>query len=423
MKKCNLIILVSLMLYGCAALYVMDVIRHLDQQQDATYRVEINRYLDEQADNGQPDEKDLQAYPHLKEVTYLDREQQDEETLQAFYTMHSTDSFVVVPWFQNTELMGYIRFSYERDGLDMQHLQIVCHGALLLLEVALLIVLLCVRNRVIKPFLTLRELPLKMAEGQLNGDVKVEKNSYFKEYLWGMSVLKDTLYVSKKRELELLREKKQLLLSLSHDIKTPLNLIKLYNKALQDHVYHDAHSMQQAYQQIALKCVEMEQYIQAIMTSSREDILDLPVVNSEFYLADLIRDVQAVYQEQCQLRNVSLQIDSFANCILHGDIHRVYEVFENLFENAFKYGDGCQIRLSFTKEEYCQLIHVFSSGNPIEEQEARHLFDSFYRGANSKGKAGNGLGLYICQELMHKMDGAIYVERSREGMCFVVVLR
>nr|MDE6622636.1 HAMP domain-containing histidine kinase [Lachnospiraceae bacterium] len=104
------------------------------------------------------------------------------------------------------------------------------------------------------------------------------------------------------------------------------------------------------------------------------------------------------------------------------DIHRLFEVFENLFANAFKYGDGCSIHISFYEEDYCQLVRVFNTGEPVSEKSFVHLFDSFFRGENTRGQQGNGLGLYICREIMHKMGGEIFAERETDGMAFVVVL-
>ncbi len=98
------------------------------------------------------------------------------------------------------------------------------------------------------------------------------------------------------------------------------------------------------------------------------------------------------------------------------------EVFGNIFENAFKYGDGRRIEISFYEEDYCQLIRVFNTGTPVSEKEFVHLFDSFFRGENTRGQQGNGLGLYICREIMHKMDGEIFAECETDGMAFTVVL-
>ena len=98
------------------------------------------------------------------------------------------------------------------------------------------------------------------------------------------------------------------------------------------------------------------------------------------------------------------------------------EVFENLFENAFKYGDGRRIEISFYEEDYCQLIRVFNTGQSVAQNDFAHLFDSFYRGENTNGRQGSGLGLYICREIMHKSGGEIFANVEEEGMAFTIVL-
>ena len=213
-----------------------------------------------------------------------------------------------------------------------------------------------------------------------------------------------------------------MLLSLSHDIKTPLNLIKLYSKGVEEAVFDEAAS-RKAMVQINTKCNEIERYVDAIMQSSREDILDIAVDNSEFYLKELLENTLSVYLDQCQKRNLTWIMDPYQNCLLKGDLHRAQEVLENLLENALKYGDGRQIHMSFREEDYCQLICVFNTGAVVEDQELNHLFDSFYRGANAQGKAGSGLGLYICRQLMRKMDGDIFLEKRPDGMAFTMVFR
>ena len=106
---------------------------------------------------------------------------------------------------------------------------------------------------------------------------------------------------------------------------------------------------------------------------------------------------------------------------MKGDFSRSLEAMENIMENALKYGDGRRIEISFYEEEYCQIIEVFNTGEKISEKEIPHLFDSFFRGSNTRGQDGNGLGLYICKQIMMKMGGDIFVKTSEEGMSFCLV--
>lgn len=151
--------------------------------------------------------------------------------------------------------------------------------------------------------------------------------------------------------------------------------------------------------------------------------MDIQVDMGEFYLADLVKKISSTYREKCALRMIDLEIGPYENLLLCGDMDRLWEVLENLFENAFKYGDGRRIKLEFYEEDYCQLIRVFNTGEPVSDNDFNHIFESFFRGSNSRGKQGNGLGLYICREIMQKMDGEIFAQKEEDGMAFVLVLR
>ena len=120
--------------------------------------------------------------------------------------------------------------------------------------------------------------------------------------MWGISQLKDKLDISYQRQLEMMKDKKTILLSLSHDIKTPINLIKLYSKALEENIYIKEEDQLHAMHQIGEKATEIENYVEEIIRSSSEDILDVQIEEGEFYLTDLMKRVLAVYQEQCDLR-------------------------------------------------------------------------------------------------------------------------
>ena len=306
---------------------------------------------------------------------------------------------------------------------NIQKLILIAEISLFILEFFVLVVLIYMKKKLVEPFQRLSELPIQLAKGHLKGHIKEEKSRYLGRFMWGMGQLKDTLDVSRQRQIELMKEQKKMLLSLSHDIKTPLNLIKLYSKALEEDIYTNEQDKRNAVHQIGQKSQEIEKYVEEIIQSSREDILDLPVHNSEFYLQDLLSKVMNVYAEQCALRHIDLKLGDFENRLLKGDIERCQEVLENLFENAFKYGDGRRIEVSFYEEDYCQLIRLFSSGSTVTDNEFNHLFESFFRGTNAKGMKGSGLGLYICKELMQKMDGTIFAEKCEDGMAFIMVLR
>ncbi len=107
--------------------------------------------------------------------------------------------------------------------------------------------------------------------------------------------------------------------------------------------------------------------------------------------------------------------------MLYGDISRSEEVLQNIIENAIKYGDGKSIGINIREEEGCILVAVRNSGNTLPETEMPHIFDSFWRGSNAGSNRGSGLGMYICRQLMYKMDGDIFAEINGGDMVVTAV--
>ena len=161
--------------------------------------------------------------------------------------------------------------------------------------------------------------------------------------------------------------------------------------------------------------------MQKIERSSSEALVSAEVEISEFYLREFVEMIKAYYEPKCRLVMTEFTIGAYENRLIRGDKDRAMEVVENLMENAFKYGDGRQIGISFQEEEGCQLVRIRNTGSAVNAEEMPRLFDSFYRGSNVGAKEGNGLGLYICREIMQKMEGEIFAQAENDGMSFFLV--
>ncbi len=288
--------------------------------------------------------------------------------------------------------------------------------SLAVMTIMIIAVLLYVRYKILSPFERLKDVPYELSKGNLTTPVKETKNRFFGRFIWGVDLLRENMEQQKERELKLQKDRKMLLLSLSHDIKTPLSAVKLYSKALSKGLYTDKQKQLEIAESINEKADEIEGYISQIITASREDFLSLDVCNSEFYLSELVTKIQAYYTEKLRLIKTDFSVEEYSDCIIKGDLDRSVEVIQNIIENAIKYGDGNSIRLLFSQEEGCLLITVENSGCTLSDNDLPHIFDSFWRGENSANEKGSGLGLYICRQLMMKMNGDIFAKISNGYM-------
>lgn len=316
------------------------------------------------------------------------------------------------------------RIEYRSQGNDFKHSIIVqVNFFLLIMSVIIIVVMLFIRQKVLKSFDELKDVPYELSKGNLTIPMKENKSRFFGKFVWGVNLLRENMEQQKKRELDLQKEKKTLVLSISHDIKTPLSAIKLYAKALSKGLYKDTKKQMEIFNNINAKADEIEDFVSEIIKASSEDFLNFEVNVGEFYLSQAASNIFEYYSEKLGLVKTEFFVGEYSDCILKGDPDRFVEVLQNIIENAIKYGDGHSIEILFDREEDCRLVAVRNSGCTLSDAELPHIFDSFWRGSNVGSNNGSGLGLYICRHLMRKMDGDIFAEIEEGMMCVTTVIR
>jgi signal transduction histidine kinase len=316
------------------------------------------------------------------------------------------------------------RFDY-KTNTDSWYMNLVfmVNVGIVLISILLIGVLIYIWMRIIKPFNQIVEMPYMLSKGNLTIGVEQQKQKYFGDFLWGLDLLRDKLEYQKKAEIKLQKEKKTLVLSISHDIKTPLSAIKLYVKALNENLYKDKNKQNEIVNDIGVKAEEIENFVSQIVKASKEDFLKLEVEEKQFYLSELMNWIQSYYSKKLDLLKIGFQMEEYTDSLLTGDLVRLEEVLQNIIENAIKYGDGEEILIRFATEENCCLISILNTGCELKKDELPHIFDGFWRGSNVGRNDGSGLGLYICRELIRKMKGSIFAEIKEKRMCVTVVVR
>lgn len=313
------------------------------------------------------------------------------------------------------------RIGYEeKDNTGVLLALNICLGMMFIFSAVIFIY---IDRKVLKPFNSMTDMTVELAKGNLTKPITEEKSRFFGKFLWGMDMLRENLEDSRRKELEYQKEKKTLVLSLSHDIKTPLSAIELYTKALKEGIYDSEEKKAEALNGILKNADEIKRYAGEISKISREDFLDLKVNVSEVYIDDVINKIEAFYHDRLSVIHTEFSVDRHTNCLLMCDPDRLVEVLQNFMENAIKYGDGKSVKISFEEEEGYKLICVTNTGTAPDETDMQSIFDSFYRGKNTEGIQGSGLGLYICKNLMQKMDGDAYAEAVDGGFRAVAVVK
>lgn len=400
-KFAIIFVICELMLVIISNIYAAKFVRNPSERK---YMVDISRIITRMEAGEQIRDIDLNEYETIVSVTLFDAAE------------HGKYAYTV------EEAAGELyRFEYKQE--DDRQIIIVMNCVLGLMIFSTIIVMAYLDRKLITPFLKINNLPIELAKGNLSVPIKEEKSRYLGKFLWGMDMLREKLEDDKRRELKLLKEKKTLILSLSHDVKTPLSAIDLYAKALRTGLYDSDERRKEAFLGIEKNVSEIKRYVGEIVDASREDILSLDVKNGEVYLLDCINTITDYYSEKMEHLHTEFVVEGVDNCLIFGDGDRIVEVLQNVIENALKYGDGKRVDITFEEEENCKLVTISNTGCGIDRDELPHLFDSFYRGSNSGNVSGSGLGLYICKELMHRMEGEIFAKETEDSFKVTLVLK
>lgn len=382
------------------------------------YLVETARLVKQIRNNGW-ERLDLSGCEYIRQVKRCeDAQNMAADRLQQF--LEETDSDCCIRLIQG----DLYRFDYTMDtsywrGCVTRQMNLALAGAGLVLAG----VLIYIRRNLIRPFEAMKDIPYELSKGRLTVPLPECKNRYFGRFLWGMDLLREHIEQMKQQELSLQCAQKTLILSVSHDIKTPLSAIKLYTRVISRHLYADVRQLDGIAGNIEAKADEIGGFVTQMIKACGEDFLNIEIGKDGFYLSELVKKTASYYEDKLKLLHTQFFIGDYPDCLVKGDFDRGVEVLQNLMENAVKYGDGRSIALVFGEEEDCVLVTVKNSGNTLPESEFLHIFDSFWRGSNARGSTGSGLGLYICRGLMQRMDGEIFAQVQDGEMCVTAVFR
>ena len=366
------------------------------------YRVEAKRLTDQINETGSTD---LSDFPHLTGIFA--------ESGNALYA--SDQQYLIIEAGGRLYRVEYVT--------DRRNIRLAANAALAAAFLITVLLLIYLRRNIIKPFTQLNSVPQELARGNLAVPIPQEKSRFFGKFTWGVNMLRESIEKSRSKELSMQRDQKLLLLSLSHDIKTPLSAIKLNAKALAKGLYADEEKRRSAAESINSRADEIEQFVSQITKASSEDFMNFEVRTGEVYLSRIISKLTERYAPQLELTGTEFAVGDFSDRLLSCDPDRLTECLQNLMENAVKYGDGKRISLDFGEMDGCQLITVTNTGCSLEEKELPQIFSSFHRGNNSGNIPGNGLGLFICRKLMTLMGGEVYAHIDGECFCVTLVVR
>ena len=259
----------------------------------------------------------------------------------------------------------------------------------------------------LRPFSKLEKFAGEVAKGNLDFPLEAGRGDYFGSFTESFDLMREELLAARVREADAQKAKQEMLAELSHDIRTPLATINATCEVLE--VKSGDDDIKNKAGVIRSKVSTIDSLIANLMSASLDEASELKVEPSE-QPSLLINEMIDNLRDSADIKNVN----EVPECLLYYDPLRLEQVIDNIVGNSIKYAKTL-ITVEYIKEENGIIIKISDEGPGVPEDELSLLTQKFYRGGESKGKPGSGLGLYLADSFMKKMDGDLSLHNGDKG--------
>lgn len=249
----------------------------------------------------------------------------------------------------------------------------------------------------VRPFRTLQEFTAQVAKGNLELPLPIRKYNYFGAFTESFDIMRQELKRARESEYQANVSKKELIAKLSHDIKTPVATIKAACEVMQ--LVETKKETLDRVGVIANKAEMIDNLISNMFHATLEELEVLKVENAQESSLDILQ----MFQDFQYYGKITLE-NEIPACLLYYDKLRLQQVIDNVLNNSYKYA-GTEVKVSFSESAEGITVFIRDSGEGAPEEEIALLWEKYYRGSNTKGKSGSGLGLYLARNFMLQMGG------------------
>lgn len=285
---------------------------------------------------------------------------------------------------------------------------------LIIFEFAAIFIIIKLSRSLTSSITFVEETAEKLAKGNTEGRISTDK---VRPHTNEIIRLVENLEKMRKSLKDSEERKSKFIMGISHDLRTPIALIKGYTEAIHDGMIADEKELDRSVEVILHNADSLENMI--------NDLIDYVKLNSEEWLLTLQKiPLKPVIQEffseseamgMIYRRNIYTKVDILTDILIPFDKNLLLRVLGNIRSNAIRYTkDGDTIELTAVQNESTVTVTISDTGMGIAEKDLNKIFDLFYRGSSSRREAGNGIGLSVVKTVVDTMGWSIDV-KSEEG--------
>lgn len=268
---------------------------------------------------------------------------------------------------------------------------------MLILVVISLILSLVISNSISKPILKITKASKKLANGEYN--VQFDGGSLIETQQLAQSLNYASAEISKIDELQ-----RDLIANVSHDLRTPLTMIKAYAEMIRDLSGERKEKREEHLKIIIDETDRLALLVNDMLDLSKLEKGEQPLNYTTFDINSKLHDIIERYKGISKVMGYKINFTDNTPVLVKCDIVKIEQVIYNLVNNAINYtGDDKQVYITQTIEDDYVKITVTDTGKGISEDNIHQIFDKYYRCEKTKREViGTGLGLSIVKAILKK---------------------
>ena len=315
------------------------------------------------------------------------------------------------------EIAGKIIIDYNMNDQIEGFKQNIIIGFLIIaaLQVCIIVVwYIYLKKTLIAPFTRLNDFAVRVAEGNLDLPLEMDKGHVFGAFTESFDLMRSELKKARLAEKKASDDKKEMVAKLSHDIKTPVASIKSTSEIGME-LTKEART-KEMFGVINDKTDQIKALVDNLFTSSVQDITEIEV-NPGTQPSDLINKLIKNSDYLNRAGDYSIP-----ECNVYFDKLRLQQVFDNIFMNSYKYANtDIEVKTDINNDYL--IIRITDKGPGVKDEEISLLKEKYRRGSNTSDKDGAGLGLFLADYFMEKMDGKLALANADPGFEVSVYIR
>lgn len=232
-------------------------------------------------------------------------------------------------------------------------------------------------------------------------------------------------YRSLRKEIEVGNQQKNFLLSITHELKTPIASLKLYLQTLIKRDL-DVEKQKDILEKSVKDADRLNGLVENILLATKIDDSGFPINAEELDLSSMMQ-TNALEMLESSGKHVDVEFFIQPDVIFKGDRDAFQSIITNLISNALKYTpEGSTMCVTLVQKGNETALSVSDEGPGVAPAEVDKIFNKFYRSGNeeTRNQKGTGLGLYIVRKLVEQHNGIIQVKPNQsKGSIFVASFR